>query len=86
MSLPARLDSLIDRWCARRALAPLRLLLPVYPLVNGLSDEWHDLRRALQNLRGLAPETLASDERRDVQAALLEVERVPRENGWPLAG
>lgn len=41
------LDGLIERWCDRRALRPLRLLLPAYPVANPLTDSLTDLHEAL---------------------------------------
>jgi hypothetical protein len=56
------LDSLVDQWCARRALAPLRCLLPAWPSPLIHSDQWQDLWRALQDVRGLGPEALTPEE------------------------
>ena len=57
------LDELIDRWCERRALGPLRVVLAGYPLVTGLSDEWATLDATIRNLKGLAPDALPPEER-----------------------
>ena len=43
--------SLIDALCERRALDPLRVLLPHYPMHNGLTDEWAGLAAALKTVR-----------------------------------
>ena len=56
------LDALVEHWCARRALTPLRCLLPVWPSPLIHSDQWHELWRALQDVRGLGPEALTPDE------------------------
>jgi hypothetical protein len=40
----ALIDGLVDGWCERRSLSPLRILLPVYPMVSTLSDSWHELQ------------------------------------------
>ena len=48
--LPHILNELIDGWCARRALRPLRIILRVYPLANSLSDDWHDLYDGLRDV------------------------------------
>jgi len=42
---------LIDNWCARRALEPLRVILPCYPRVSGLTDEWGALAAAFKTIR-----------------------------------
>lgn len=50
-SADALLRQLIDRWCERRALRPLRAILPCYPLVSGLTDEWMSLATSLKIIR-----------------------------------
>ncbi|MEO5830670.1 MAG: hypothetical protein ABIQ36_08895 [Rhodanobacter sp.] len=45
------LRQLIDGWCERRALRPLRVILQCYPLASGLSDEWSCLAVALKRIR-----------------------------------
>ncbi|HUP50484.1 MAG TPA: hypothetical protein VNA04_17045 [Thermoanaerobaculia bacterium] len=62
------LDELIDGWCARRALRPLRILLPVYPLVSPLTDDIADLHEALRDLENLR-DGLSPDERSRVTYA-----------------
>ena len=57
------LDTLIEGWCSRRALAPLRCLLPSWPGPLLHSDQWHELWQALQNIRGLGPDALTLEER-----------------------
>jgi hypothetical protein len=42
---------LLHAWCDRRALDPLRAVLPHYPLPNGFRDEWTELARALKTVR-----------------------------------
>ena len=50
------LDRLIDRWCERRALGPLRALLAVYPPPPVHTDQWAALWAVLHALRrSLAP-------------------------------
>jgi len=45
------MSELIDVLCERRALKPLRVLLPHYPMPNGLTDAWADLAGALKTVR-----------------------------------
>jgi hypothetical protein len=66
--LPNILNGLIDGWCARRALRPLRVILQVYPLANSLSDDWHALYDGLRDIR--FPD-LTSDEQDQLQRAIL---------------
>jgi hypothetical protein len=45
------LRQIIDGWCERRALRPLRVILQCYPLVSGLTDEWASLAMGLKTIR-----------------------------------
>ena len=45
------MSNLIDGLCERRALGPLRVLLPHFPMHNGLTDEWAELAGALKTVR-----------------------------------
>jgi hypothetical protein len=56
------LEELTDRWCERRALRPLALLLPAWPSPLAHTDQWHELWRALRNVNGLPPEALTAEE------------------------
>ena len=56
------LDHLIDRWCERHALGPLRVLLPAYPPAPLHSDDWATLYAAVRHVRGLAPGELRPEE------------------------
>jgi hypothetical protein len=56
------LRTLVDGWCARRALRPLAALLPAYLAFNGLTDSWQDLWGAVNDVRGLGD--LLTDEER----------------------
>ena len=46
-----RLGQLIDGWCERRALKPLRAILPYYPLPNGFTEDWALLAKSLKTIR-----------------------------------
>lgn len=61
-SLFALLDGLVDHWCERRALGPLRLILQAYPLASGLTDEWHQLYQALRLIRSQYDKQLPEEE------------------------
>ena len=58
----AVLDDLVDRWCERRALRPLAVLLPAYPPAPLHADQWGALFAAIRSLKGLAPEVLTAEE------------------------
>ena len=47
----ALMAQLIDNWCARRALRPLREILSCYPRVSGLTDEWAALATCFKTIR-----------------------------------
>jgi hypothetical protein len=64
------LDSLIDRWCERRAIGPLQHLLRAYPGPIVHTDQFHELLDALKDVKGLNRETLQADELADVIACL----------------
>ena len=79
--LSSILDNLIERWCDRRALGPLRLALVAYPATMSTSDEWHRLWAALRNVRGLNDIELPDPERQQVEQALRLVDRAIRAAG-----
>ena len=72
---------LVDRWCERRDLAALRLILSAWPRVSGLTDEWAQVLEALRSLR--ASRHLPGDEQEMVKHLVIEVEAVVyRPRGW----
>ncbi|MGH7970754.1 MAG: hypothetical protein ACREIC_18675 [Limisphaerales bacterium] len=46
MDIPTTLDTLIDRWCERRAIRPLQLLLRAYPGPLVHTDQMFELLEA----------------------------------------
>ncbi|HKO96600.1 MAG TPA: hypothetical protein VJU86_06400 [Pyrinomonadaceae bacterium] len=70
------LDDLVGRWCERRALNPLRHILPVYPLSTGLSDEWHKLDETLKDIRALCKDELGAEEKEKLNQVILLVQNV----------
>ena len=56
------LSQLIDAWCERRALDPLRIILNCYPRVSGLTDEWAALAKGLKTIRVRHGDKLAPQE------------------------
>ena len=61
-TVDALLRQLIDCWCERRALRPLREILPCYPLVSGLTDEWASLATGLKTIRVQFASDLVAEE------------------------
>jgi hypothetical protein len=74
------LDGLVDQWCERRALNPLRRILPAYPLTNNLTDGWHMLYDALRDVRACCRDELGAAERRQLGEAIVIVQNA-LENG-----
>ena len=74
MDIPATLNTLIDRWCERRAIRPLQLLLRAYPAPLAHTDQMFELLEALKNLKGLCRSELSEDELRMVIEAYNAVE------------
>jgi hypothetical protein len=56
------MTALLDSLCARRALDPLRVLLPHWPIYNRLTDEWAELAAALKTTRVQYRERLSEEE------------------------
>jgi hypothetical protein len=67
--------SLLNGWCARRALQPLRIVLPHFPMHNGFTDELVELARALKTVRSQLGSTLPAEELEKVVALLNVAER-----------
>ena len=58
------LDGLINSWCERRALRPLRYLLGAYPEVLAHTDLQFELLEALKKVKALCRDDLTQEERR----------------------
>jgi hypothetical protein len=70
------LDDLIDGWCERRALNPLRYILPAYPPAKGLTDEWRRLYDAVRDIRALSKGELDAWECERLNRAIVGVQNV----------
>ena len=68
-------DDLIDGWCERRSLKPLRHILRAYPLASGLTDEWEELRAALRHIRTSCRDDLEPQELDTVVALIHQADR-----------
>lgn len=68
------IGSLVDAWCDRRALGPLRLILRGYPLDNALTDGWMELLQSLYDVRASC-RTLPEAERGQLEACIVAVEQ-----------
>lgn len=62
IQLGKKIHFLIDRWCERRELQPLRRLLNGQASINGLTDGWIELRDELRTIRAKDKAVLKNDE------------------------
>ena len=62
MDIFRALDTLIDRWCERRAIRPLQRLLQVYPTVFVSAEQRFALLDALKDIRQLHRKDLTAQE------------------------
>jgi len=74
MDLVKVLDTLIDRWCERRALRPLQLLFRAYPGPLVHTDQLFELLDALRDVKGLCRAQLTEEELRMLIEALNSLE------------
>jgi hypothetical protein len=72
----AVIEQLVDRWCERRALKPLRQLLPVYPLHTPHTDGWFDLYRGLKDVQVFCKSELPSEEQEMLRTAMQGIARM----------
>jgi hypothetical protein len=56
------LDTLIDRWCERRAIRPLQFLLKAYPSALVHTDQKFQLLDALRDAKGFCRNELTEEE------------------------
>ena len=62
MELTQTLDTLIDRWCERRAIKPLQVLLQAYPGPLAHTDQKFEVLEAMRDVKGLCRQDLTEDE------------------------
>lgn len=79
--LHGEISRLVDRWCERRALSPLRIILGHWPPVSGLTDEYEDLLSSLRHLRAMCRDQLPPDEYEVVNKAVAYVNSVLHGDG-----
>jgi hypothetical protein len=77
MDVHATIGKLVDGWCERRALSPLRIVLPSWPPLSGLTDEVHHLWAAMRHVRAVCRyELVLHGELDDVNAVVAEMSRL----------
>jgi hypothetical protein len=69
-------DTLIDAWCERRALLPLRILLPAWPPVSGLIDDWQRLTETLRHVRAMTGKSLPDSEQKQLNLLIAAADQV----------
>jgi len=74
MDICHTLDTLIDRWCERRALRPLQLLFRAYPSPLLHTDQKFELLDAMKDVKGLCRAELPEDELRMLIEAVQSLE------------
>jgi hypothetical protein len=79
LTLPKKLDWLIDQWCERRVLLPLRSLLPAYPGVLAHTDQFGDLLERLRDVKGLCRSELTAEELTQAISVINELEDFMKE-------
>jgi hypothetical protein len=81
MDIPSTLNTLIDRWCERRGIRPLQLLLRAYPSPLAHADQMFELLDALKDVKGLCRAELAEQELRMVIEAQNAIEEALKSGG-----
>ena len=74
MTLNEKLDWLIEQWCERRTLRPLRFILQVYPGALVHTDQFGDLLEKLRDVKGLCRNDLTPQELTCLIEAINEIE------------
>lgn len=70
------IDRLINLWCDRKCLKPLGIVLSYWPLINGLTDEWKDLQRALKQIVSTCKNELEKYEQIQLQNCIRYIGRL----------
>jgi hypothetical protein len=74
------INKLIEAWCDRRCLSALRAILAGWPMgMPPLTDSWHELLIALQNVRAFARGETTDEEKRLLDECILAIDRMLRE-------
>ncbi len=75
IELGEKIHFLIDRWCDRRELRPLRRLLNGQASINALTDGWIEMRDELKAIRAQDKAVLKNDEMDIVIKLIQNIER-----------
>ena len=74
------MDVLVDSWCERRCLSALRFILQGYPLSSGLTDDWANLLKALEDVRAFSREDITDGDSKTLGDLIVFVQRVVYRN------
>ena len=84
--LEAIVEELVDHWCERRALRPLRQILAGWPSPLRLTDDFAELRAALRNVVGVARADLTAEEVETIQLAVASIDAAIQRTNDPATG
>lgn len=74
------LAALVDSWCERRCMLALKFILQGYPLSSGLTDDWANLLKALEDVRAFARDELTEEEAKTLGELVVFVQRIVYRN------
>ena len=72
------INELIESWCDRRCLSALRAILVAWPMYQPLTDNWHNLLVALQNVRAFARNETTEEEKKRLDECILAINTMLR--------
>lgn len=76
----ATINELVESWCDRRCLNALRAILKAWPPIGlPLTDSWHELLVALQDVRAFARGETTEAEKTRLDECILVVDRMLRD-------
>jgi hypothetical protein len=82
------IQRLVERWCDRCELAPLRMILPHYPIRGTTSEGWYELYGALKDARIELKNRLPIEEIEMIRLAMIPIadalDKVHGSNNWPV--
>jgi hypothetical protein len=70
------LAALVDSWCERRCLSALKFILQGYPLSSGLTDDWANLLKALEDVGAFAGEDITEEESETLGHLIVFAQRI----------
>ena len=71
-----KLNHLIDKWCSRKELKPLRRILNGQASLNGLTDGWGEMLNELKSIRAQNSKELDPEELKIVVELIHATEKI----------